>query len=125
MRKTYEATKKALADVYNAASSEVGKDLSEINQKIVKPTVELGKNRVVSTVAGGKLGFLAGAFIGPVGMVKGAVIGAAVGAIGGPPVMNKVSQWLGSESDKNAAPANDDKPAETARKAATPKDPAP
>ena len=113
MRKTYEATKKA------------GKDLSEINQKIVKPTVELGKNRVVSTVAGGKLGFLAGAFIGPVGMVKGAVIGAAVGAIGGPPVMNKVSQWLGTESDKNAAPANDDKPAETARKAATPKDPAP
>jgi len=121
MRKTYEATKKAIADVYNAASSEVGKDLSEINQKIIVPTVELGKNRVVSTIAGGKIGFLAGAFIGPVGMVKGTIIGAAVGAIGGPPAMNKISQWLGTESDKAAAPANEDK----AEKAATPKDPAP
>ena len=123
MRKTYEATKKALADVYNAASTEVGKDLSEINQKIVKPTVELGKNRVVSTIAGGKLGLLAGAFIGPVGMVKGAVIGATVGAIGGPAAMNKIGEWLGTESDKNPAPANDEAKAE--KPPATPKDPAP
>lgn len=123
MRKTYEATKKALTNVYNTASEEVGKDLSEINQKIIAPTVELGKNRVVSTVAGGKLGFLAGAFIGPVGMVKGTIIGAAIGAIGGPPTMNKISQWLGTESGKNAASANEDKP--DAPKPAAPKDPAP
>jgi outer membrane lipoprotein SlyB len=122
MRKTYEATKQALTNVYNTASEEVGKDLSEINQKIIAPTVELGKNRVVSTIAGGKLGLLAGAFIGPVGMVKGAIIGAAVGAIGGPPAMNKISQWLGTESDKNAAPANDDK---AEKPPASPKDPAP
>lgn len=122
MKKSYEDAKKAVQDAFHSAADQVGKDLSEINQKIVRPTVELGRNRVVSTIAGGKIGLLAGAFIGPVGMVKGAVIGAAVGAIGGPHAMDKLGEVLGHKKDK---PANDDALKSDAPKGEKPQDPAP
>lgn len=122
MKKSYEDAKKLAQDAFRTASEQVGKDLSEINQKIVKPTVELGRNRVVSTVAGAKTGFLIGALVGPVGMAKGALIGAVAGAVGGPRAMEKLGEVLGHKKD---SPANDVGADKEAPKTGKPNDPAP
>jgi hypothetical protein len=110
MRKTFQAAKKALKDVFQTASDEVSSDLKQINKEIVHPAVRLGKNRVVCTIAGAKIGFATGAIVGPIGLLHGTLAGAFIGAVGGPTAMAQLEKLVKVPAGDNTDTANENAP---------------
>lgn len=105
MKKTLDATANAVRQAFRTASEEVGRDASEIKEKIVVPAVQFGKNRIVSAFMGGKTGFVVGGLVGgPLGMAKGAAVGAFIGAVAGPAAMERIEKALKPSNENDPSP---------------------
>lgn len=101
--------KKKLQKTFNQArhnannfKDDLKKDIEDVRDETLGPTLEHGKNRIKSGAAGAKVGALIGwRFAGPVGVKAGIIIGAGAGLIGGPSLSRWVQKKLGVKTPAN------------------------